>query len=332
MVRLVEVPPLVNSVIHLSHSEGSANPYVKELMTLQRFKEVQGVLHFGHRNTITGKIDPLINLLLKQYQQFWRPGRMLCIDEGMIPFHGSLHLHCSLNLYTGKCRFRMHLPNKPDSTGILAYMLADCDGYLYHFFINEGETREHDPAGLKPLMTVVKLLQVLKSNLPHVIVVDSYFGSERLADVLDTLGYGFVLGCRRDRPSYLWADWLEFQPHAKAEIRFLSRAPGFVALTWNDNNLVHMITNICKGSDFCQAQRHHHPWRMIQSPVDCTADQVHPDDDEAPYANRMFQIPHFAWFSFYRCLDTFILPVIFELARRRAILIFTGVWTPYFYQ
>ena len=73
----------------------------------------------------------------------------------------------------------MHLPNKPDSTGILAYMLADCVGYLYHFYINEGETREHDPAGLKPLMTVIKLVQSLKDNLPHVIFVDSYFGSER---------------------------------------------------------------------------------------------------------------------------------------------------------
>jgi len=37
-------------------------------------------------------------------------------------------------------------------------------------------------------------------------------------------------------------------------------------------------------------------------------------------------------FKFGTTFYATILPVIFELARCRAILIFTGVWTPYFYQ
>ena len=167
----------------------------------------------------------------------------------------------------------MHIPGKPEATGICSYILADCAGYLYDFFISADETRDDsDATGYKPLLTVLKLLRfVLPDKLHHCIVADSYFGSEKLASVLQMHGLGFVIGCRADRPRYLFADWLDgckkdTNPDRPAyflhEFRWLMREPGILAFEWRDRNYVRLLSNLVTGNQSFTSTVHYRPWRL----------------------------------------------------------------------
>jgi len=240
----------------------AANPYVMQLMSYREFLDLQGILHFGHGPTTLNKIDPLLSRLRANFRKHWNLGKWLVVDEGMVPFQGSsFHLSIFPTFDTptllGKFRYRMHLPCKPDSTGILFYILADCQGFMYDFYLAVGENRDEDPDGYRQLATVMRVTRFLEPGVPHCLVLDSYFGSEKLADVLEERGWNFVMGCRSDRPSYIWSCWLDAskqfidgQPkYSLQEYRWLMREPGFLALEWLDKGQARLLCNMCKGDE-----------------------------------------------------------------------------------
>lgn len=109
-------------------------------MSYKRFMQLMSCLHFSHTPTasVTWKIDALHQLLMTIFQRYWAPGRYLAIDEGMVPFKGTC---INILIYTtilGAVAFRMHLPCKPDDTGIKILMMCDSDGYIINSFIYTG--------------------------------------------------------------------------------------------------------------------------------------------------------------------------------------------------
>ena len=65
-----------------------ANPFVMQLMTFEHFRQLLGILHFGHNLGTLGRIEPLLGRLRQNFRNFWLLGKWLCVDEGMIPFQG----------------------------------------------------------------------------------------------------------------------------------------------------------------------------------------------------------------------------------------------------
>ena len=146
-----------------------------QLMTFSSFKSLQGILHFGHGHTSLMKIEPLLAHLHLNFWQHWCPGPWMAVDEGMVPFQGN-QLTVILTTHTGRCPHRMHVPNKPDNTGLLVYMLGDCSGYLYDFYLSAGENRDLDAEGYSSISCVLKLLAHLPVGPPYRLAVDAFFG------------------------------------------------------------------------------------------------------------------------------------------------------------
>lgn len=114
-----------------------------------------------------------------------------------------------------------------------------------------------------------RLIRALEAGVPHCLFLDGWFGSEKLADVLQAKGLGFVMGCSSVRPAYLWKRWLDYNkdnrvlqpPYEKGDFRWRSRLPGFVAFEWRDNAMVRQMSNICMGNETSAKLIRNRKWR-----------------------------------------------------------------------
>ena len=161
------------------HQQIYGNLFIRQLLSRDQFYYLLSNFH--------GDIDEAISILNTKFQKHWTLGKFIIADESLIPFKG-------------RYQYRQHIPNKPHSTGIKMYGLADQYGFLWSFWIYQGPDGENT----KPFFIVKNFMQQLSSK-NHIIIADSFYGSLGLAQELNENGYKFVFSCKSDRPSALFS-------------------------------------------------------------------------------------------------------------------------------
>jgi len=128
------------------------------------------------------------------------------------------------------------MPTKPNDNGLLCYELVSNKRYLHYFLFY---------LGFQPPVyfhVIDCAAQFVNSNQRMVkitfilfvaIIVDSLYGCEELADILDAMGKYFVLCCRADRPAYVFSPLSEnITEHGEYS---WSAKPGY-------NNIIYALT------------------------------------------------------------------------------------------
>ena len=101
------------------------SPFYRSVLSRDRFFQIFGMLHVGELNG--KKKEPLIDVLLPLYQQYYVPNQAIAVNESDISFKG-------------RVGFKQYLKGKPHPWGIKAFALADStNGYLYNVVIYYGK-------------------------------------------------------------------------------------------------------------------------------------------------------------------------------------------------
>ena len=109
------------------------------------------------------------------FSDVWKPGKNICIDEGMIPFRGKVH-------------FKVYNSDKPDKYSVKSYQLCDSsNGYCCRFEISTDINQEPPSTKGKTYDLVMRLMQPYL-NVGRCLYVDNYYTSPTLFAELRTLG------------------------------------------------------------------------------------------------------------------------------------------------
>ncbi|XP_026819020.1 piggyBac transposable element-derived protein 4-like [Rhopalosiphum maidis] len=153
------------------------NSYIPLLMPRNRFQLLLRFFHLANNDEILdhdrlGKIRPLVDMLMKTYNDAKIPGENVVIDESMIPFRGRLI-------------FRQYLPNKSSKYGIKLYKLCDSIGYTYKIIVHSGKDsnlslQTNFPAAGKVVMELMDGYL----NEGRTSIIDNFYTSLKLAHTL----------------------------------------------------------------------------------------------------------------------------------------------------
>jgi len=169
-----------------------------------------------------------IELLRSNSQKVWDLDQVLVVDEMLIPF-------------TGRWKYIQYIKGKPHNTGLKMFCLADSNYYLWDFWLYEGTESERSA---KPMNIVLDFVSnaTRQQHKPHIVVVDSYYGSLKLAEKLHKMKLGCLFSCKSDRPSNLFSNFLH-QDLEKGNFNFTNNT-NFSAMTYFDKAKVNLITNL----------------------------------------------------------------------------------------
>ena len=228
-------------------------------MTLKRFEQIKRYLHLSEpfetlpRRSWYQKLLPLADRLRKSFQAYMVPASDVSIDEMMVRFAGrSFHT--------------LQVPGKPIPLGYKILALSE-RGYTYDFLFT---SRVESFSGLenpenydKPIRLSPTSRAVLKMclTLPYevysfTLFCDNYFSNIPLFQVLREYGIG---ACGTARPNSA-----EFPAPLKIDKKKSNLPWGFLAgqkvrdvlaILWQDNNLVRLLTTAHVGGDFDQKTR-----------------------------------------------------------------------------
>lgn len=132
------------------------------------------------------------------------------------------------------------------------YCLADSSKYLWDFWLYTGEEseRRHKPDEI--VMDFVSNVERLQSRKTHVMVVDSYYGSLKLAEWLHAAQWGALLSCKADRPAFLFLSYLHKE--MKKEDVYGIDNKNFSAISYYNKAKVNLITNLFDAFPFVKNQ------------------------------------------------------------------------------
>lgn len=205
-------------------------------MSRDRFTAILKFWHFSDdtvdRTTDKlNKIRDVYEMLLANFKKVIVPGKILVIDETMVPWRGRL-------------LFRQYVKNKLHKYGVKLYKLCTVDGYTCNMLVYTGkgqEGREKDH-GMK---TVLKLIQKLDKN-GRIVITDNFYNSVELAEELlkrKTFLCGTLRANRRGLPKSVVAKKIK-----KGEVIGKMRRTGVKVIKWVDKRAVLMISS-CKNHD-----------------------------------------------------------------------------------
>lgn len=209
------------------------NEFICSVMPRDRFLIILKFWHFCDESMDnTGdklyKIRQIQDMLNNRYQEVLRPGKILVIDESMIPWRGRL-------------KFRQYIKNKSHKYGVKLYKLCTPEGYSYNTIVytgKEGNNREQNH-GQK---TVLRLIRGLE-NEGRIVVADNFYSSVGLAEELltkKTFYCGTLLSNRRGLPKTVVSTKLK-----KGQCAGKMKPNGVKIIKWCDKRQVLMITT-CK--------------------------------------------------------------------------------------
>ena len=205
------------------------NKFISSVMTRDRFLLLLKFIHFEnneHANTENRlyKIDRLINLLLERYKNALQPGRILVIDESMIPFRGRL-------------KFKQYIPNKTHKYGVKLYKLCTSNGYTYNLKVYTGKGDTNQTLGHSQTI-VLKLLEVVDEKEGRILYADNFYSSVGLARKLYDMKMLYCGTLRINRKGVP----KDFAKKVKKGDVFGLENNGIKVIKWVDKRPVLMIT------------------------------------------------------------------------------------------
>lgn len=135
------------------------------------------------------RVKPLLDLLLKIFNDAYKPGKRLSLDE-------------SLLLHRGRLLFRQYIKTKAAKYGIKFYELTTSDGYVLNITIYKGADVNSIEKGSKTANIVLQLMQPYL-NKGHHLFMDNFYNSVDLSTHLlskKTHTTGTLRSNRRSNP------------------------------------------------------------------------------------------------------------------------------------
>lgn len=149
------------------------NDVAPKIMSRNRFELLLKMLHFSNNQECPEgdrlhKIQPLLNKLIKNFQEIYTPDNTFCIDETLVPFQGRLYI-------------KQYIPQKAHKYGIKVFKLCCDNGYTWNLSIYAGQEKGSEVT--VPTSIVLNLAQGLLGS-GRTCVTDNYYTSPELANIL----------------------------------------------------------------------------------------------------------------------------------------------------
>jgi hypothetical protein len=202
----------------------------RSVMSRKRFEILLKMLHFSDNEQCREgdrlyKVQPLLDMLIKNYQAIYSPGKTFCIDETMVP-------------YQGRLIFRQYSPQKAHKYGIKIF----CDkGYTWNMSVYAGQEKTPDKSLAVSTKVVLNLSKQLLGS-GRICIIDNWYTSLQLAHLLldnKTHCIGTLRGDRKGNPTEVVKKKLK-----KGEIAAQENERGICILKWRDKRDV-LVLSTC---------------------------------------------------------------------------------------
>lgn len=222
---------------------------IKSTMTRDRFKSIKKYIHVCDNRKLDvkdkfAKIAPLNHLMTKRFMQFGIFAHHLSIDEQMVA-------------YFGRHSCKMFIKGKPIRFGFKYWDLCSSDGYLFSFIPYAGASANNDHTYGLGQNVVLKLLSNVTEPNKHTVTFDNFFTSHKLMCHLSLLGYfatGTVRINRTGNAKLTDTRKMKKNPRGSMDHCFDTNNE-ILAVQWNDNSVVTVLSNFVKHEPTQQAKR-----------------------------------------------------------------------------
>lgn len=229
--------PLVNRRMYWDSSEDVHNAAVSSAMTVNRFEELLRYMHVCDNtdldaNDKLAKLRPLFVMLNERFVQHWPVEQDISIDESMVPYYGR---HSSKQFIRGK----------PIRFGFKVWCLNNRLGYLIQCEPYQGSSGSFNADIGLGGSVVSQLVEKIPDGNSYRLYVDNFFTSPRLLDHLKAMKIsvtGTVRANRMEKCPLVEADKLKKDLRGSFDHR-LDRNSGMLAVRWNDNSVVTVLSN-----------------------------------------------------------------------------------------
>lgn len=231
----------------------------RSVMSRNRFEMLLKMLHFSDNEQCPEgdrlyKIQPLVDMLIKNYQTIYTPGKTFCIDETMVPFQGRLV-------------FRQYNPQKRHKYGMKLFKLCCNNGYTWNISVYAGKEKTTENSLAVSTKIVLKMAKdLLKSG--RICVIDNWYTSLQLAHILldnKTHCLGTLRANRKGNPTNVVKRTLK-----RGEIYAEENERGICVLKWRDKRDV-LVLSTYHRDETVEIQRRGNPIQKPKAIVDYNA-------------------------------------------------------------
>ena len=225
--------------IHLywSTKELYNRSFVSKTMPRDRFLLLLKFLHFSddrprsQRDKLF-KLRPLVEPLLKNFQELYTPGSSVVIDESLIPFRGRLS-------------FRQYIPGKAHKYGCKLYKLCTPDSYTWNIEIYDGNIPSLSSFGHAESIVIALSEKLLDCG--RTVYGDNFYSSVPLAEYL-LQRKTYYCGTLRKNGKYCPKDVTQGKV-SKGKMLSKQNQKGIKVFNWNDKRNVLMLSSIPEHGD-----------------------------------------------------------------------------------
>jgi len=204
-------------------------PIFPQIMTRNRYEQILRFMHFqDNKQTLNHslkKIKVVIDDLNEKFSKFLNPGRNLCVD---------------LLLWKGKLKFKQFLPLKRVRFGIKLFQVVDCtSGFILEFIVYTGADTDYKKFNLGITGDVVAHFLESHFEKGHVVYVDNWYSSPKLAEFLHEKDTGLCGTVKKNR-----AGLPKLASSLKKGESEVAHNMIWLALKWQDKKEVWIITTV----------------------------------------------------------------------------------------
>lgn len=221
---IVKLPSLAD---YWSQDEIFQIPFARKIMSRKRFEIILRMIHFSDNSaphpSKLHKIQPLVDLLVKNFKDLYNPEEYVCVDETLLPFRGRLSM-------------RQYIKSKRHKYGVKLFKLCSGLGYTYNVKIYAGK---EDDVRVTP-ESIVDYLTSDVINEGRTLTIDNWYTSVSLAHKMlnqNTHVVGTIRKNRKGLPKEILNKKLK-----KGEICAKENEYGVTVINWKDQRNVFMLS------------------------------------------------------------------------------------------
>ncbi|XP_043475816.1 piggyBac transposable element-derived protein 4-like [Leptopilina heterotoma] len=210
-------------------------PFFKNYMTITRFLEISAFLHFSDNEIGGGKLDkiaPVFNALVERFQEVYRPGEFISIDESLI-------------LFKGRLSFTQYNPHKRARFGLKTYQCSESKtGYVYNCKIYAGKDENSPMSKLIGISGVtVKLLLGDLAGQGRTLFIDNWYSSPVLFKQLSDEKTNV---CGTARPNRLYMPKNVDTKTMKTGDMKVLHTPKMSLTVWKNKKIVRVLSTVLR--------------------------------------------------------------------------------------
>jgi Transposase IS4 len=203
------------------------NRVIPTIMSSKKWKKIHSILDFDNNG------EELINMLNQANEKHYVPNSDMSIDETVL-------------FSKAKNPLKVSMPCKPKGIGFKLYSLADKNGFLYKAIIFTKEKNK-----VCSLVTrLVELAPKTEGNperpIQHTFVMDSFYGSEDLANKLHNRGVAFLMVMKKSSDISIYLKDLINRNINKGDWIATHTPNGILAVYFCDKKDFFLLTNCSK--------------------------------------------------------------------------------------